>query len=238
MVNDVARAFFEAPARRTICVELPEEETHDSATRTLRDQGCERQLPGGGQVGVDQSVVQERQVQPQHVLRRWAKAPHHRFEFHLFRVLLLRRLHLPLPPCLPSPPLRADGEPHRRCLDEDGVALTFARRRPERTYPEVTSGRSSAKLVVVARETHSRFSEETQTFLRLVAGLGLAPCPSRCALAPASLSCTDGAPLLSCAAARAFACSLLGVHGNLDTDGDAPSVTDVLGDFCNDPIAD
>ena len=28
MVNDVARAFFEAPARRTICVELPEEETH------------------------------------------------------------------------------------------------------------------------------------------------------------------------------------------------------------------
>ena len=175
-------------------MELPEEETHDSATRTLRDQGCERQLPGGGQVGVDQSVVQERQVQPQHVLRRWAKAPHHRFEFHLFRVLLLRRLHLPLPPCLPSPPLRADGEPHRRCLDEDGVALTFARRRPERTYPEVTSGRSSAKLVVVARETHSRFSEETQTFLRLVAGLGLAPCPSRCALAPASLSCTDGAP--------------------------------------------
>ena len=29
MVSDVARAFFEAPARRTICVELPEEETHE-----------------------------------------------------------------------------------------------------------------------------------------------------------------------------------------------------------------
>ena len=29
MVNDVARAFFEAPARRTICAELPEEETHE-----------------------------------------------------------------------------------------------------------------------------------------------------------------------------------------------------------------
>ena len=28
MVNDVARAFFEAPARRTICVELPEEKRH------------------------------------------------------------------------------------------------------------------------------------------------------------------------------------------------------------------
>ena len=29
MVNDVARAFFEAPARRKICVELPAEETHE-----------------------------------------------------------------------------------------------------------------------------------------------------------------------------------------------------------------
>ena len=29
MVSDVARAFFEAPARRTICVELLEEETHE-----------------------------------------------------------------------------------------------------------------------------------------------------------------------------------------------------------------
>ena len=28
MVSDAARALFEAPARRTICVELPEEETH------------------------------------------------------------------------------------------------------------------------------------------------------------------------------------------------------------------
>ena len=29
MVNDVARAFFEAPARRKICVRLPEEEGHE-----------------------------------------------------------------------------------------------------------------------------------------------------------------------------------------------------------------
>ena len=31
--------------------------------------------------------------------------------------------------------LRANGEPHRRCPDEDGAALTFARRRKERTLP-------------------------------------------------------------------------------------------------------
>ena len=29
VVNDVVRAFFEAPARWTICVELPQEETHE-----------------------------------------------------------------------------------------------------------------------------------------------------------------------------------------------------------------
>ena len=29
MVNDAVRAFFEAPARRTICVELLAEETHE-----------------------------------------------------------------------------------------------------------------------------------------------------------------------------------------------------------------
>ena len=56
MVTDVARAFFEAPARRTICVELPEEETHEG--------------DGGDQKGVDQGGVQKRQVQPQHVLPR------------------------------------------------------------------------------------------------------------------------------------------------------------------------
>ena len=58
-------------------------------------------------------------------------------------------------------PLRADGEPHRRCPD---------RRRQERTYPELTGGRSRARLVVIAAETGGRFSEETQTLLRLLAG--------------------------------------------------------------------
>ena len=33
-------------------------------------------------------------------------------------------------------PLRADGEPHRHCPDEDGAALTSARRRKERTHTQ------------------------------------------------------------------------------------------------------
>ena len=65
-------------------------------------------------------------------------------------------------------PLRADGEPHRRCPDEDGAAVTFARRREARTYPERTGGRGRAKLDV-GEETGGRFTEVTQTFLRLLA---------------------------------------------------------------------
>ena len=66
-------------------------------------------------------------------------------------------------------PLRADDEPRRRCPAEDGAALTFARRRKERTYPELTGGRGRAKFVV-GEETGFRFTEVTQTFLRLLAG--------------------------------------------------------------------
>ena len=44
--------------------------------------------------------------------------------------------------------------------------------------------------------------------------------------------------ILSCAAPTAFACSLLGVHGNLGTDGDAPGASDVLCVFCRAPIAE
>ena len=49
-------------------------------------------------------------------------------------------------------PVRADGETHRQCQDTDGAALDAARRRKERTYPELTGGRGRAKLVVLAGE--------------------------------------------------------------------------------------
>ena len=85
-----------------------------------------------------------------------------------------------------------DGEPHRHGTDEDGAALTIARRRKERTYPELTGGSGRAKLVVIAGETGGRFSEETQTFLRLLEGARTRSFRRCCALAPASLGCTDG----------------------------------------------
>ena len=49
-------------------------------------------------------------------------------------------------------PIRRDGTPHTRCAVEDGVALMRARRRKERTYPELTGAHGRARLVVLASE--------------------------------------------------------------------------------------
>ena len=62
-------------------------------------------------------------------------------------------------------PLRADGEPHRRCSDVDGAASKRAHLPRGLWRP--------SKLIVLAGETGGRFSEETQTFIRR--GLSLTP---------------------------------------------------------------
>ena len=128
-------------------------------------------------------------------------------------------------------PLRADGEPHRRCPEADGAALAFARRRKERTYTELAGSRGRARLVVIVAETGGRFSEETQTLLRLLAEAKTRSTPQPLRVRARQSWLLRWSSLLSCAAARAFASSLLGLYGNLGADGDAPSVSDVIGDF-------
>ena len=73
-----------------------------------------------------------------------------------------------------------------RCPDEDGAALTFASRRKER--------RGLARLVVIAAETGGRFSEETQTLLRLLAEAKTRSTRSLCEFAglPPVLCCCWG----------------------------------------------
>ena len=66
-------------------------------------------------------------------------------------------------------PLRGDGSPHRGVAERDGVVLVAARRRKERTYPELMALRSRAKLVVLAMEVGGRWSPEALTFIRLLA---------------------------------------------------------------------
>ena len=66
-------------------------------------------------------------------------------------------------------PLRGDGSPHRGAAERDGVVLVAARRRKERTYPELMAPRSRARLVVLAMEVGGRWSPEALTFIRLLA---------------------------------------------------------------------
>ena len=47
--------------------------------------------------------------------------------------------------------------------------LAFTHRRKERICPELSKGRGRARLVIITAETGGRFSEETQTLLRLLA---------------------------------------------------------------------
>ena len=62
-------------------------------------------------------------------------------------------------------PLHGDATHRRRADVEDGVALREARRRKERTYPELCQGNGRARLVVIAGEVGGRWSDETKTFL-------------------------------------------------------------------------
>ena len=62
-------------------------------------------------------------------------------------------------------PLHGDATHRRRADIEDGVALREARKRKERTYPELCEGNGRARFVVIAGEVGGRWSEETKTFL-------------------------------------------------------------------------
>ena len=62
-------------------------------------------------------------------------------------------------------PLRRDGSARPRAADHDGAELEEARRRKERTYPELSGDGGRARLVVLAAEVGGRWSVETAQFL-------------------------------------------------------------------------
>ena len=104
-------------------------------------------------------------------------------------------------------PVRADGTARRGAAHTDGVALATARRQKERTYPELVGPRARARLVVLAGEIGGRWSVETSTFLRLLAEAKARPEPLILRQRAECAWRSRWAALLSCAAARAFACS-------------------------------
>ena len=62
--------------------------------------------------------------------------------------------------------LHCDGSPHRGAADVDGAVLAAARRRKERTCPELVRPGRRARLVVLAGDVAGRWSEETVSFIR------------------------------------------------------------------------
>ena len=63
-------------------------------------------------------------------------------------------------------PLHRDGKARRgTARTEDGNSLDEARKRKERTYPELTGEGGRARLVVLGAEVGGRWSKETVVFL-------------------------------------------------------------------------
>ena len=119
---------------------------------------------------------------------------------------------------------------HTRCVREDGAALAAARRRKERTYPELTGQFGRARLVL-AGEVGGRWSEEIHAFLRQFAKAKARsePVPQQARARAAWL--VRWRTILACSSARAFASSLLEVRAAGGCDGPTPTTADVVGEF-------
>ena len=124
-------------------------------------------------------------------------------------------------------PLHCDGTARPGAAHIDGVALQVARRRKERTYPELVGPRTRSRLVVLAGEVGGRWSGETCTFVRLLAKARARSEPSILRTRVELAWRLRWAALLACAAGRAFASSLLGLRGCGGVDGDTPQSHDV-----------
>ena len=128
-------------------------------------------------------------------------------------------------------PLTAAGLPRRAGGRTAGAALLTARRAKERTYPELCRS-NRCRLTVIALEIGGRWSAEAATFVRLLARCRArsAPPPSRAAAISAFT--LRWSALLSFAAARSFAASLLSLPltGTANVDGELPPLSDILAD--------
>ena len=111
-----------------------------------------------------------------------------------------------------------------------GVRLEVARRRKEARYPELVGNGGRARLVVLAGEVGGRFSDETAQFLRGLASATVRDVPQILQGRAHATWMRRWSSILACAAARAFALSLLDRDCSTGVDGHTPSVHEVLGD--------
>ena len=125
-------------------------------------------------------------------------------------------------------PIHRDRTPRPRTHEVHGVALQHARRNKEATYPELIGRGGKARSVVLAGEVGGRFSAETAQF---ISSLAWAKTRGMSNLLRRRATCawTRGrSALLSCAAGRAFASSLLDSKASAGVDGAIPNVQEML----------
>ena len=128
-------------------------------------------------------------------------------------------------------PLTRDGQPQPTADAQPGVALARAARRKRRhTYPELFRARR-CRLVVFGIETGGRWSEEAATFLRLLVQARAASAPVAVRRAAQAVWVYRWSGILSVAAQRAFAASLLELPAatELGAAGD-PALHELLAD--------
>ena len=123
--------------------------------------------------------------------------------------------------------LRGDGTARRGAADVDGVALEAARKRKARTYPELVGVHRRARLVVIALEVGGRWSTETRSFLSQLAQAIARGEPHLMRRRMEQAWRLRWGSMLSCAAARAVATSLLELPGARGGDGETPTFADV-----------
>ena len=134
-------------------------------------------------------------------------------------------------------PLSTTSQPRRRDGAYAGAALRDARRAKERVYPELTRG-GRCRLVVLGLEIGGRFSAETATFLRLLAKTRAQGVLQQLRASAVAAYIARWSALLSAAASRTFAASLLfedsANHSNIDTS--LPELSNLLPQ-CPEPPA-
>jgi len=120
--------------------------------------------------------------------------------------------------------LTAAGMPRRDRGITAGAALRVAERAKARTYPELAQG-NRCRLVVLGIEVGGRWSPRAVEFVRLLARSRARAAPVATRAATAFAFALRWSALLSFAAARSFAVSLLSVplFGTANVDGEAPS---------------
>ena len=127
-------------------------------------------------------------------------------------------------------PLHADGCPHRHAADSDGAVLATARRRKERTYPEVVGPENKARLVFLALETRGRWFDEAMAFVRLLARATVRSEPRILKKRVEQAWRLRWLSMLDCAAARVLAASFLELRSSGGADGPTPLSHEVEGD--------